>query len=84
MGTVGRLFFALWSFLWAGFTTTLHSLLYILAFAFRSPAFTLWVERSFYESLLGGMGVRLRVSGREHIPEGESFVAMGNPLSTAT
>ena len=81
MGTLGRLLFALWSFLWAVLTTTIHSILYICAFAVRSPAFALWVERSYYGSLLGGMGVRLRVSGRERIPEGESFVAMGNHRS---
>lgn len=81
MGTLGRLLFALWSFLWGVLTTTIHSILYIFAFAVRSPAFTLWVERSYYGSLLGGLGVRLRVSGREHVPEGESFVAMGNHRS---
>lgn len=81
MGTLGRLLFALWSFLWAVLTTTIHSILYIIAFAARSPAFALWVERSYYGSLLGGLGVKLRVSGRERIPEGESFVAMGNHRS---
>jgi 1-acyl-sn-glycerol-3-phosphate acyltransferase len=81
VSTLGRLLFAGWSFLWAVLTTTIHSILYICAFAVRSPAFALWVERSFYGSLLGGMGVRLRVSGRELIPEGESFVAMGNHRS---
>ncbi|HYV51645.1 MAG TPA: hypothetical protein VE910_07055, partial [Dongiaceae bacterium] len=75
MGTLGRLMFALWSYVWAVLTTTIHSILYICAFAVRSPAFALWVERSYYGSLLGGLGVRLRVSGRERIPEGESFVA---------
>jgi 1-acyl-sn-glycerol-3-phosphate acyltransferase len=73
--------FALWSYVWAVLTTTIHSILYICAFAVRSPAFALWVERSYYGSLLGGLGVRLRVSGRERIPEGESFVAMGNHRS---
>ena len=81
MGTLGRLIFALWSFLWAVLTTTIHSLLYMLAFAIRSPAFTLWVERSYYGSLLAGLGVRLRVSGRERVPEGDSFVAMANHRS---
>ena len=81
MGTLGRLVFALWSFVWAVLTTTFHSILYIIAFAIRSPGFALWVERSFYGSLLTGMGVRLRVTGREHIPRGESFVAMGNHRS---
>ena len=81
MGTLGGLVFALWSFLWAALTTTVAAILYILAFAIRSAAFALWVERSYYGSLLYGLGVRLRVTGREHIPEGESFVAMGNHRS---
>jgi 1-acyl-sn-glycerol-3-phosphate acyltransferase len=81
VGTVGRFLFALWSFFWAVLTTSIHSVLYILAFAVRSPAFALWVERSYYGSLLAGLGVRLRVSGRERVPEGESFVAMANHRS---
>jgi 1-acyl-sn-glycerol-3-phosphate acyltransferase len=81
VGTLGRLLFALWTVVWAALTTAIHSILYICAFAVRSPAFALWVERSYYGSLLGGLGMRLRVTGRERIPEGESFVAMGNHRS---
>jgi 1-acyl-sn-glycerol-3-phosphate acyltransferase len=81
VGTLGRLLFALWSFLWAVLTTSFHSVMYILAFALRSPRLALWVERSFYGSLLAGIGVRLHVEGRDRIPKDRSFVAMANHRS---
>jgi 1-acyl-sn-glycerol-3-phosphate acyltransferase len=77
-----RILYTIWAWIWAASTSAFFSTWHLLGAPFiRRPWWTSLSQKMYSGSLLLGIGVRIRVIGREHVPAGSSFVIMPNHRS---
>jgi 1-acyl-sn-glycerol-3-phosphate acyltransferase len=83
MSAAARLLYAVWAALWGAVVTAFFSSLHILGapFARGRARWTSFTQRGCFESLLFGLGVRVRVRGIENAPPGRSVILMANHRS---
>jgi len=82
MRLLGRFVLGVWGFLWAVLSCVVAGSIYLLGSPFFSePGWTDRAQRLLSWLMLLAVGIRVRVEGRENIPEGQACVVMANHRS---
>ena len=82
MNLLGRAILGVWGLLWAVAWTAIIGTIFLIGAVFiRGQWWTDFIMRWFTQTLLLGVGIRIRVQGREHISSSQACVIMANHRS---